>query len=224
MATTSSGENAISGSAVKSLRNCSSLVKSKMPERMPRSWRMVILSPLGMPSIQVASVSSSLSLPWSTRRSVATATKVFVMLAMRKWSSTFIGVFEAMSLDAEGADEFAAAGNPDADIEAGLALARHAVLDDLDDRGFLLRGEGFGGRAGATASVRRPTARPRFGSTTKTRDVASFRSDRDAPSGSRGTGPDRGSCASSRKISVAAIEELVDWLPQITNVASASGR
>ena len=39
------------------------VVKSKMPDRMPRSWRMVISSPFGMPSTKVASVSSSLSLP-----------------------------------------------------------------------------------------------------------------------------------------------------------------
>ena len=43
IAITSSGENGISGSAVKSARNFLSLVKSKMPDRMPRSWRMVIL-------------------------------------------------------------------------------------------------------------------------------------------------------------------------------------
>ena len=46
---------------------------------------------------------------------------------------------------AERADEFAAARNPDADIEAGLALVGHALLDDGDDRGFLVAGEGLGG-------------------------------------------------------------------------------
>ena len=113
---------------------------------------MVILSPFAMPSIQVASVcraSACPGRPGAARdrdEGFRDACDADVIVGLHR------GFVDDVA-DTKGASELAAAWNPNADIEARLALGCHVVRDDLDDRGF------FGGRE----SVRRRAPGTRAG-------------------------------------------------------------